>query len=44
MRKRLKTYDEIARFLEKEDIPTFTKRGRWHAQTVHRLFQDYPES
>ncbi|RJP76442.1 MAG: hypothetical protein C4522_17800 [Desulfobacteraceae bacterium] len=44
MRKRLKTYDEIAQFLEKENIPTFTKRGRWHAQTVHRLFQEYPES
>jgi len=44
MRKKLKTYEEIARFLEKEDIPTFTKRGRWHAQTVHRLYQDYPES
>lgn len=44
MRKQLKTYEEIAQFLEKEDIPTFTKRGRWHAQTVHRLYQDYPES
>ena len=44
MRKRLKTYEEIAQFLEKENIPTFSKRGKWHAQTVHRLFQDYPES
>jgi hypothetical protein len=43
MRKKLKTYEEIARFLEKENIPTFTKQGRWHAQTVHRLFQDYPD-
>lgn len=44
MRENLKTYEEIARFLEQKNIPTFTKRGRWHAQTVHRLFQDYPES
>jgi hypothetical protein len=43
MRKKFKTYEEIARFLEKENIPTFTKQGRWHAQTVHRLFQDYPD-
>lgn len=43
MRKKLKTFEEIARFLEKENIPTFTKQGRWHAQTVHRLFQDYPD-
>ncbi|MBA4369819.1 MAG: hypothetical protein C0403_19500 [Desulfobacterium sp.] len=43
MRKKLKTYEEIAQFLEKENIPTFTKQGRWHAQTVHRLFQDYPD-
>ena len=44
MRRRLKTYEEIAEFLEKENIPTFSKRGKWHAQTVHRLFQEYPES
>jgi len=44
MRKKFKTYEEIARFLEKENIPTFTKQGRWHAQTVHRLFQDYPDT
>jgi len=43
MREKNKTYEEIAKFLEDEKIPTFTNRGNWHAQTVHRLFKDYLE-
>jgi hypothetical protein len=40
MREKNKTYEEIAQHLENEKIPTFTNRGNWHAQTVHRLFKD----
>lgn len=35
------TFDNIASYLEKEQFQTFSGRGQWHAQTVHRLFQDY---
>lgn len=34
------TYQEIAQKLEEEKLPTFSGRGKWHAQTVHRLCQD----
>ncbi len=37
MRSADKTYKEIAECLEKENLPTFSGRGNWHAQTVHRL-------
>jgi hypothetical protein len=40
MRKRNETYQDIADRLEKEDLKTFSGRGKWHAQTVHRLCQD----
>jgi len=43
MREKNKTYEEIAKYLKDEKIPTFTNRGKWHAQTVHRLFKDYLE-
>ncbi len=32
------TFEEITLYLEKEKIPTFSKRGSWHAQTVHRIY------
>ena len=35
------TYEEIADYLTKNNIPTFSGRGRWHAQTIHRLYM-YP--
>ncbi len=41
MRNKGETFDNIALFLEKENLQTFSGRGKWHAQTVHRLFQDY---
>ncbi len=34
------TYQEIAQKLEEEQLATFSGRGKWHAQTVHRLCQD----
>lgn len=37
MRKNGWTYEEIAMSLNSEKVPTFSKRGNWHAQTIHRL-------
>lgn len=34
------TFGEIAEHLVKQDIPTFSGKGQWHAQTVHRLCKD----
>lgn len=31
------TYKEIAQHLEDEQIPTFSGKGAWHAQTVHKV-------
>ncbi len=39
-RKAGKTFEAIAQWLEKNDYKTFTGRGSWHAQTVHRLLED----
>jgi hypothetical protein len=33
------TYNEIASHLVTLDLPTFSGRGKWHAQTIHRLCQ-----
>jgi hypothetical protein len=41
MRSEGQTFDKIALFLEKENLQTFSNRGQWHAQTVHRLYQDH---
>ena len=40
MRKNNETYQDIADKLEQEGLKTFSGRGKWHAQTVHRLCQD----
>jgi hypothetical protein len=37
LRKKGGTYKEIARFLNENNIPTFSNKGHWHAQTIHRL-------
>lgn len=37
MRKNGSTYEQIAKFLDEENIQTFSKKGKWHAQTIHRL-------
>jgi hypothetical protein len=34
------TYDEVALYLTENNFPTFSGRGRWHAQTIHRLCQE----
>ncbi len=37
MRKKEATFAAIADYLKEKGIPTFSGRGEWHAQTVHRL-------
>lgn len=39
MRHRRCTFGEIADHLKKMGIPTFSGRGAWHAQTIHRLYK-----
>ncbi len=38
MRNEGATYDQIAKHLVDLGQPTFSGRGEWHAQTIHRLF------
>lgn len=40
MRKSGATYNEIATHLVDLNLPTFSGRGKWHAQTIHRLCQN----
>ena len=40
MRSEDKRYAEIAAYLNENRIPTFSGRGIWHAQTIHRLYMD----
>ncbi|HKL81842.1 MAG TPA: hypothetical protein VJ879_04940, partial [Desulfobacter sp.] len=37
MRDQGATFAMIAEFLSEKGIPTFSGRGDWHAQTIHRL-------
>lgn len=39
MRENGSTYEQISEYLEEEKIPTFSNKGHWHAQTIHRLYQ-----
>ena len=41
LRNKGETFDNIAIYLQKESLKTFSGRGQWHAQTVHRLYQDH---
>ena len=41
LRNKGETFDQIALHLEKENVQTFSGKGQWHAQTIHRLYQDY---
>jgi len=34
------TYKEIAEVLNYKEVPTFSGFGKWHSQTVHRLYAD----
>jgi hypothetical protein len=35
------SFDRIAEYLESERVPTISGRGRWRAQSVSRLFNQY---
>jgi hypothetical protein len=37
MRNQGATYDQVAKHLVELGQPTFSGRGEWHAQTIHRL-------
>ncbi len=37
MRDKGSTYNEIANCMIENNIPTFSGKGRWHAQTIHRI-------
>lgn len=37
MRDQGATFSTIAKYLRDNGIPTFSGRGQWHAQTIHRL-------
>ena len=37
MREKGATFDQVAKYLVDINQPTFSGRGEWHAQTVHRL-------
>jgi hypothetical protein len=39
MREKGSTYDQIAKHLETAGIATFSRKGQWRGQTVHRLYQ-----
>ncbi len=41
MRKDRATYKTIAEYFRKKNIPTFSGRGEWHAQTLQRLCKDH---
>jgi len=40
MRENGDTYGQIAQNLEDQKLPTFSGRGEWHAQTVHRICKE----
>ncbi|MDX9817500.1 MAG: hypothetical protein RBT16_01205 [Desulfococcus multivorans] len=40
MREEGATYGKIADHLESENIPTFSRKGKWHAQTIHRVCRE----
>ncbi|MBF0199973.1 MAG: hypothetical protein HQK66_01440 [Desulfamplus sp.] len=41
MRKSGATFDQVAQHLVELKQPTFSGRGEWHAQTIHRLCRKY---
>jgi len=41
MREERATYLFIAEYLQEKKIPTFSGRGRWHAQTIQRFCKDH---
>lgn len=41
MRDKGATYQMVASHLEEMSIPTFSGKGKWHAQTIHRLCREF---
>jgi hypothetical protein len=41
MRKEAFSYEQIARMLETQGIPTFSGKGAWHSQTVSKLCHQF---
>lgn len=39
LRKNGKSYGEITKYLESKNIPTFSGKGKWHAQTIANLLK-----
>jgi hypothetical protein len=37
LRKKGATFAQIADYLTQKGMPTFSGKGHWHAQTIHRL-------
>ncbi len=35
------TFEQVAKVLNEEKIPTFSQKGKWHRQTVHKLFRKH---
>jgi len=40
MRSNGKTFEQITSYLIEKNIPTLSGRGKWHAQTIHRICID----
>jgi len=38
-RKKGLSFEKIARYLESRKIPTFSGKGKWRGQTVHKLYK-----
>ena len=40
LREKGETYEQVANFLGNEGISTFSGRGKWHAQTIHKICRE----
>jgi len=41
MRDKGASFDKIAKYLDTKGVPTFSGRGKWRKQTVHKLHQQF---
>ncbi len=44
MREQGATFNQIANYFIERNQPTFSGKGKWHAQTIHRLLQKHKQS
>ncbi len=44
MREQGATFNQIANYFKEINQPTFSGKGQWHAQTIHRLLQKHKQS